>query len=832
MTLLDCLHTFCGSCLKEWFTWQATQASSAKKNPFTCPSCRASVRDARPNANVTTLLELYLQANPGKARSEQDKAGIKSVYIPGQNVLPNIRRREESAEEAEDRRMVEEARDLSLRDVGIRGGGYERGVRHRARNTARNDIDTQENQSGSSTDDVSRARQINHQSSLRSILSSSDLGDSTEMEEEILRQIMDEGILEGIDLNNMNPSQEEELTEKIAEAYRRRHRHRHRQRSRSRENLPPAATRSRSQQNDPAAEQQRPRRPIISSNPNTSSATSSNPPVSRPHLLAPQVTEHGNRRRHSSEQRRQTSPASSLNGRTSSSTQRQASRSATDLSSRPRSAQSPSRRNNMVTNNRRIIDPNRLQPASQTRDRSSGAQGSISPHRRARIPASSSIVHPANTVVTHLSNSDAIAPGTGERSQHVSEPARNAAEGAIPESSPSDQMTGSAAVTTQYLEPTISCKRCDKPHLEYDLHWNCGSCESGAFHICQRCYRTGKGCLHWYGFGYAAAQRYERQAPSSEQKEPPHRLTGHRYLPPPAESVDSLTQKSTSDPATRLQSGPFCSVCAEFSPSCYWQCTTCNEGEWGFCNTCVNRGRCCTHALLPVALTSHLSTHKSPPSTPKNNSSPTPTSFAPAQQQFSGRPATTYTPLTISTHCDNCTYPIPPSTTRFHCPQCNSGDYDLCSPCYLKLMKRGIVTPENGPKGWRRCPAGHRMIVIGFEDSSAGQRRMVVDDLVGGHAPPEDDYTPTLGGGARSENDGGGQQPVLLQQYPPSGGSGMHVLALWSWWPGEGVTDELAFPKGAEVREVKDVNGDWFWGVYCGMEGVFPGAYVRVVGGG
>ncbi|KKY23268.1 putative ring finger domain-containing protein [Diplodia seriata] len=68
---------------------------------------------------------------------------------------------------------------------------------------------------------------------------------------------------------------------------------------------------------------------------------------------------------------------------------------------------------------------------------------------------------------------------------------------------------------------------------------------------------------------------------------------------------------------------------------------------------------------------------------------------------------------------------------------------------------------------------------------------------------------------------------ILKKQFPPDGGLGLRVLALWSYWPQEGVNDELMFPKGAEIREAEDINGDWYWGCYCGRKGLFPGNYVR-----
>ena len=870
LTLLDCLHTYCGFCLKEWFALQASHASSSDPSPFSCPSCRAQVRDTRPDAKVTTLLEMYLKANPGRARDEEEQEEIKSKYTPGENVLPRVRRERESSDQLEDRRIVEEVREMSLREVGIRGSGSdERGVRHRVRDGVRDmrDDDTRHrrreregglNSNGednarpsTATDAASQARRIGHQSSLRSLLSTSDL-DSSEMEEEILRQIMDEGILDGIDLNSIDAGQEDELSEKIAEAYRRRHGRMTRSQGHRAEQRRVSSSQGQSSTSNEPRQHRRPgRSPNPRDNPRDQTAYPSHPPVSRPHLLEAYPTGQGHRRGTSSEtrqRRRQTSPTPSSSGsRTVSETQRQASRSATDLSNTP---QIP-------------------HPASRSAtDLSGRPQSSSTPRIRPRDVSSSGrrTTDPASVVVSPPRVSASDSPRlTGQINHQVSRPtetphlaARVPSEPHVATTAPISQLPAEllspSIAQVTYPEPSISCNRCGKTNLEHELHMNCHQCSGGRYNLCLRCWRLGRGCLHWYGFGHKAMIQWDKKAASGAGYPPehslPHRLTGHRYLSPPSDSCQHANESeqrlmTTSDPSKRLQSGPFCSNCAAFTPKCFWECEVCNDGEWGYCNACVNQGKCCTHPLLPASYPLSTDPADSEPSNATHHISTT--TFHPilnSQPQSTEEPVNeSRIPLTDSTKCDICTYPIPPSTTRFHCPQCNDGDYDICTTCYLRLTKIGRILAENGPRGWRRCPNGHRMIIIGFEDSVQGQRRIVVEDLVGGYRL--DDTTDseakvwrwrdqtqqaqaeTMMTAVNGRNSTLHPNDVSNGKYPPNGGFGMRVLAYWSYWPQEGVEDELAFPKNAEIRECDDINGDWFLGVYCGRKGVFPGDYCR-----
>ncbi|KAI0127784.1 hypothetical protein BJ170DRAFT_387040 [Xylariales sp. AK1849] len=910
LTLLDCLHTFCGSCLQEWFSWQVTAAENLPDPPApgaiiaTCPSCRAPVRDTRHNATVATLLDMFLLANPDKARSEAEKEEMLLKYKPGDNVLPRIRMQEKSPEEQRlenlERQMLEQAREQSLREAGVESSGSSHRVRQqrrepqarrrdtsdrsdressrdsrhrdvgdRTRRTAREeerrpapDANAMLQPGGSSEErrrgrsesqqrsrDSSRTRRraIEHQASIRSLISASDV-DSRDMEreiEEFARQIQEEGLLDGLDLDNIDLTRNDELSRKITEAYRRRQNQRSRHEPSRR-----SITSSHSHRSEIASAITRP--PVTDTSRTTSrqransaqarpSSTSqvedrSRPPVTSTHLEVRTGPER-RRRRTSSGGRSATDPI-----RPSTADTQPAARSQTDLTIRSQGS-----------------DPNASRPSfGESRSSSMPTSGSGQP------PMGLGLSFGERTSAAQISAPSAV--GTSAESSSYERTRRRPKDLVVVPHSPLPSLgvptspSGHQRPRSHYYpEPSITCSRCSRPHIEYELHYNCSKCHAGNWNLCLECYRTGKGCLHWFGFGYAAFNKWERaRASGNEQLEPPHMLHASRYTPPKYTpgGADGRRTMTTDDPMKRLQSGMFCVRCLAWANECYWRCDCCNEGDWGFCNNCVNQGRSCTHALLPLTYVPPASNSSTPPASPRTPNPPV------SARLFTGPNAVSignFKPLTFTTTCDICRTAIAPSQSRYHCFTCTStvipdtepGDYDICMDCYSNLVSEHHISPENGHAGWRRCLNGHRMVVIGFQDGNGGQRRYTVQDLVGGwdlHMDPYESSNPEernsglqkwwwTPGPSQSRperlvtRDVAATAPTggtWTDQFPPDGGVGLKSAAQWSWYPQVGSEDELLFPKGAEVSEVEDINGDWFFGCYMGAKGLFPAPYVRL----
>ncbi|KAI1268685.1 hypothetical protein F5Y18DRAFT_239392 [Xylariaceae sp. FL1019] len=908
LTLLDCLHTYCGSCLKEWFEFQYASATTKPDPPpsgtniYSCPSCRAPVRNTRGNATVTSLLDLYLACHPDKVKPKEEQDEMRRKYKRGDNILPPYRvrgtQREENASNSSSaRRRRDHSRSEASRTRSERDSSRDIRPRPRREDERRRGTDltgmlqpesSSDEQRGNRSESRRRAgtqqvirdsaaasaRQVEHQASIRSLISSSDV-DSQDLEREIddfARQIQEEGLLDGLDLDNIDLTQNDELSRKITEAYRRRQRARPRAESARSSAANITLYRSeaaQSQSRPPITDSHRPasrqrsnsahvRTPSIGSQSNERSR----PPISSARLDVHSDSERRRRRRTSSGARSATDPI-----RPSTAETRPAARSQTDLTIRSQSSDPAARRPSLVDSRSTSM------PIDSSRGSSSGEQAlapsgngarDLSFSERASAAALSQPTMPP-PLLSPIEDPGGEHPRRRRRPSSLVVPQSPLPSlGLLP--SPTHQTHHQQPRHQFYPEPSITCSQCQRPHIEYDLHYNCAQCSGGNWNICLGCYRTGKGCLHWFGFGYTAFSKWDRQRVRSERPlDPPHMLTANRYAQPRsapggAEGRKTLT---TEDPALRLESGMFCARCLVWANECFWRCDYCNDGDWGFCNACVNQGYGCKHPLLPL-------TYVQPPSSPsplpspslsQNSTPPGSPALRPGNRHRRPRSATLFTgpnalaignfrPLVFTTTCDVCQQPIQPADRRYHCNKCTSqvvpdtqpGDYDICLQCYDKLVADGQVSSDNGCEGWRRCLRGHRMSILGFNEGKGGQRRIIMRDIVGGTGltiePHESDQTLQRWhwyvNGTKADRvatvDARTKLPEQLQQqheFPPDGGAGLRGDAKWSWYPAAGADDELMFPRGAEVLEIEDVNGDWCHGSYMGAKGLFPTPYVN-----
>lgn len=985
LTILNCLHTFCASCLKEWFYHQHRKASSSRSvsvgNPYSCPTCRSEVRDVQHNATVSNLLELFLAANPDRDRTQQDKEDMDKMYKsdgtrPGDKILPKVERRrerrhrrEEGDAAARERQMIEEARQRSLQDfdnsssattlvpprpdhdrTSRSASGDREGRRQRRRERERQREQTslvvpdsshqthsqeQEADHPGSSPPVSsprhpdavearqREQRMSHQTSLRSLVSASEngtgTGDSLD-EARIMQEILDEGLLGEIDVDSLTEAEQDLLAERIAELYRQRHPRSGRP---SNQQPPMHSPPLNTNELTPQSAMQITSAPRQRSSSRSRSATydssvgesdtrlrshSSRPPPAPVNTVmrsnsSSSVTI-GHRRRTSEQSRNYQRPT----GSRQSSIERNPASSSVAGHVGTHSEPPTSREHRpSVIGGRTNTDPASAPRASDAwlqagaEDRRLQSRNANSPSRSPRYTQTMPIDgHPAE-----LANS----PRIGQ---------------AFVVELDSTTPNVSRATTAQYTEPSVACYRCEKVDIQYEIYRHCQSCDVD---LCMRCYREGKGCKHWYGFGHVAEDNFEASKTTNDTTEPPHLLIGRQYCRPAETSImntrtsprtqEIIPSVTKSDPKYRLREGHFCDRCGTFANSQFWLCDICNDGEWGFCKKCVQEHNCCTHPLLPVAfvpqsqaqiqqsLTHDLATlnlRSQPqtrpiqprplslsalPTTATNMISTTSRPITPNSVSSStglprSHPGYGYDYLSINVDCDMCHNIIFPSVPRYHCPT-HATDFDICSSCYASFLVQSRMRRDRDATntaemiaGWRKCPLGHRMIVLAFEadDEDGAMRRVVKNDLVGGRKMNESDIknwnathnayasttspptspplvsrgtwiwkensdgtrktrsrTSTLisaGSGAGASTSFSGNSASTLR-FPPDGGLGTRGSAVYPYWPedGEAGAGELVLPRGAEVTEMEDVNGDWWSGVYAGDVGVFPAGYVR-----
>ncbi|KAM0749727.1 hypothetical protein T439DRAFT_326604 [Meredithblackwellia eburnea MCA 4105] len=78
LSIIPCLHSFCGSCIKLWF-----------EKTSTCPTCRVEANSISPAHAATSLVEMFLglPGNEDAGRSQEEKDKMDGDYMPGQKIL-------------------------------------------------------------------------------------------------------------------------------------------------------------------------------------------------------------------------------------------------------------------------------------------------------------------------------------------------------------------------------------------------------------------------------------------------------------------------------------------------------------------------------------------------------------------------------------------------------------------------------------------------------------------------------------------------------------------------------------------------------------------------
>lgn len=849
---------------------------------------------------------MYVTAQPDKGRTPEEKEDMARRYTPGDQVLPKVATRQRTEEERradeEERRLVEEVRQISLQEATGASSGNDSDAARRRRARERGEA----RRAATRRSEDGRPRQIEHQSSLRSLIGSADMSER-DIEHEIedfARQIQEEGLLEGLDLDNIDLTRDDELSRRITDAYRRRQRDRTRQDRTRRSNTggrsgshrpssssadAPRASSSRSSSRQRHVHS---RSTSASGRPadreRRSEDRSRPPPSMSANLDVRDAVAPRTRRRTRSSGRSSTvpTPAALL----SSADVRPAARSQTDLPLhtttsdgntdplRPSSAQLQGGRRSSSTPNVPVTNPPPQPQAQQPLELPAASNQSFAN----RMPREATAGLRDRSPSDPTKNRSGTPPERESRRRELSVPsAHSPADLAVVHSatsrpssrSPTGSVSGHGHQRTRsqlFPEPSITCTRCRKTHIEYELHYNCYVCNDGQWNICLDCYRAGKGCQYWFGFGYAAWHKWEKLRKQHEQdgredsNKPlakPHMLSARRYAPPPSTpgGADGRKTLTTDDPAKRLEAGTFCARCLVWTNECYWRCNVCNDGDWGFCNDCVNQGKSCPHPLLPLTDTDeeyllqqqlNNTPGQHPPRSPGIPSGasiltgPTASSIGP------------FKPLTFNTSCDVCQDRIPPLEPRYHCYACTSalvagaspGDYDICATCYGNLVQHGEISGENGHAGWRRCLNGHRMATVGFTEGTVGHWRYVDRDLVGGAGLRQEGYDGPAGADLDKwswETDVGAPRLERLvtrdvkatappgsgntDEFPPDGGSGPRGIARWAWYPRPGVDNELLFPRGAEIVDIKLISAEWYLGSYMADRGLFPAKYIKLV---
>ncbi|CDW83023.1 fha domain containing protein [Stylonychia lemnae] len=109
VSLMPCLHTFCGGCFSDWLNRQKD-----------CPSCRENVVEVKKHSLINCLIENYLNINPQLKRSEEEIKHLESLNMFKNDIVNIDKLLEEQQKQKNAKLQAQQQQEQQNKDIKMK----------------------------------------------------------------------------------------------------------------------------------------------------------------------------------------------------------------------------------------------------------------------------------------------------------------------------------------------------------------------------------------------------------------------------------------------------------------------------------------------------------------------------------------------------------------------------------------------------------------------------------------------------------------------------------------------------------------------------------------